>query len=349
MQKGDPTTTATSARPTRAQRFVRLACRTYLLCVLCVWAFIAFTADRWWLGTAAMFAPVWVWPLPLILLIPLAAILNRKALWPLAIAALIVLFPLGRFNIPWRAALPSPTASALPAPIKVITLNADQDELDVQAFARFVNQSNPDLVVLQGWHERFSKPVFPDGWHVRRFSALCLASRFPILDARRCDGPDFPPFRDHPGNLAVYKVAAPGGPIHVVDFHLATARDGLAALLHRALREAAKDLSDNIRIRRDQTLAARRVVDELTGPTIVAGDFNTPTTSALYRQSWSDLTNAFSQRGWGFGNTHFTSHTAVRIDHILVGPGWRVDSCQVGPNVGPGHRPVIAAIAWVGP
>jgi endonuclease/exonuclease/phosphatase (EEP) superfamily protein YafD len=48
--------------------------------------------------------------------------------------------------------------------------------------------------------------------------------------------------------------------------------------------------------------------------------------------------------GFGVGSTHFTRHTAVRIDHVLAGPGWRVRRAWTGPFVGSAHRPVIAEV-----
>ena len=56
---------------------------------------------------------------------------------------------------------------------------------------------------------------------------------------------------------------------------------------------------------------------------LVLGDFNMPPDSAIYRRCWSDFSNAFDSAGFGFGSTHFTHRTAVRIDHVLAGPGWR--------------------------
>jgi endonuclease/exonuclease/phosphatase (EEP) superfamily protein YafD len=76
----------------------------------------------------------------------------------------------------------------------------------------------------------------------------------------------------------------------------------------------------------------------------VAGDFNTPTRSAVYRESWTDLTNAFSAAGWGLGHTHFSRRIGVRIDHILASDHWHVTSCEVGPDVGSAHRPVVAEL-----
>jgi endonuclease/exonuclease/phosphatase (EEP) superfamily protein YafD len=49
---------------------------------------------------------------------------------------------------------------------------------------------------------------------------------------------------------------------------------------------------------------------------------------------------------WSY--TFFGGKTAVRIDHILAGPGWRCRRCRVGPDAGSPHRPVIADMTWVG-
>jgi endonuclease/exonuclease/phosphatase (EEP) superfamily protein YafD len=80
-----------------------------------------------------------------------------------------------------------------------------------------------------------------------------------------------------------------------------------------------------------------------TGATaVVAGDFNTPPDSGVYGDFWASFGNAFSEAGFGFGNTHFTHRTSLRIDHVLFGRGWRCRKCWVGPAVGSAHRPVIA-------
>ena len=78
------------------------------------------------------------------------------------------------------------------------------------------------------------------------------------------------------------------------------------------------------------------------------GDFNTPPDSAMFREYWSSYGNAFSTAGFGWGYTHFTRRTAVRIDQILYSRGWQCKRCWVGPNVGSEHRPVIADVEWIG-
>jgi endonuclease/exonuclease/phosphatase (EEP) superfamily protein YafD len=106
------------------------------------------------------------------------------------------------------------------------------------------------------------------------------------------------------------------------------------------------DLRANTALRTAESEATRRWISRSPRPVLVAGDFNLPVDSVVYRRSWSWLTNAFSQAGTGFGSTKFTRWHGVRIDHVLGGPGWHCRRCWVGPDVGSDHRPVIADMVW---
>jgi hypothetical protein len=64
---------------------------------------------------------------------------------------------------------------------------------------------------------------------------------------------------------------------------------------------------------------------------LVAGDFNLPIESAIYRQYWGDYTNAFSRSGIGTGRTKSTRLFGVRIDHILVGERAEPIRSWIGP------------------
>jgi endonuclease/exonuclease/phosphatase (EEP) superfamily protein YafD len=107
-------------------------------------------------------------------------------------------------------------------------------------------------------------------------------------------------------------------------------------------------MRQNLAARGAQSELASRRADWSLRPVIVAGDFNTPADGAVYADSWPAFTNAFTSAGVGFGYTHYTRLTRVRIDHVLAGPGWRVRRCEVGPDVGSAHRPVIAELVWTG-
>jgi vancomycin resistance protein VanJ len=91
-----------------------------------------------------------------------------------------------------------------------------------------------------------------------------------------------------------------------------------------------------------ESAAIEQFTETLDDPVLIVGDFNTPTASTLYRRHWNDFTNAFSAVGFGFGTTHISTTSSVRIDHILYGPGWRAQACWTGPVVGSPHRPLVA-------
>jgi endonuclease/exonuclease/phosphatase (EEP) superfamily protein YafD len=275
-------------------------------------------------------------------LIPGTLVLRRRRLlYPLLIALIVLLGPVMRLCLPWRALLS--TASVPAARFRIVTCNADEMHLDAAAMGAFVREVRPDVVIFQGWRSRHEQQVFQgpggnDEWHFRRDGELFLASRFPILGAEVNDEPSM---TQGDGALAHYELLTPAGRVHVFNLHLATPRQGLEAIAARDA-DAPDFIERNTTLRRRQSQLASRWAGGMSGPVLVAGDFNTPPDSPVYRQYWSSYTNAFSFGGFGFGNTHFTRRTAIRIDHVLAGEGWRVSRCWVGPNVGSAHRPVVA-------
>lgn len=80
---------------------------------------------------------------------------------------------------------------------------------------------------------------------------------------------------------------------------------------------------------------------------ILAGDFNTPGESAIFRDAWHGFRDCFNVAGWGLGYTFYGGKTAVRIDHVLINRDWRCRSCRIGPDVGSPHRPVLADLMLV--
>jgi vancomycin resistance protein VanJ len=77
-------------------------------------------------------------------------------------------------------------------------------------------------------------------------------------------------------------------------------------------------------------------------PTLLAGDFNTPIDSDIFRSAWTGYTDAFNFAGIGVGTTYRVKRTWTRIDHILFNNDWQCRQCWLGPDVGSPHLPVIA-------
>ena len=97
----------------------------------------------------------------------------------------------------------------------------------------------------------------------------------------------------------------------------------------------------------------QRVIASQSLPLIIAGDFNMPVESTIYRRLWSVYANAFSKTGNGYGWSERASvrgiPIAVRIDHVLTGKGLTPLLCEVGPDIGSDHLPLIADIAITAP
>jgi vancomycin resistance protein VanJ len=326
-------------------RWTLAACWAYAVGLVALVGLVAVAGDLWWPTTFIVYGPRWAWALPAVVLLPVAALARRRAtLWPITIAAALVVGPVMGFCIPWRTLRPGgPTPIAR---VRVLTCNVEAGT--ATGLPALVASEVPDIVVLQECpHEGdwLGDHLIGRGWHVHRSSGLGLVTRFPIIDLRVIP---LGPSSSEGGTITDYELSGPSGPLHVFAVHLETPREGLEAVLAER-RHGVPTLLANIEQRMRESEAASRLIARAQGPTIVAGDFNLPVESLIYRRNWSSLANAFSQAGLGLGHSKFTRKIGIRIDHVLTGPGWRARRAKVGPDVGSDHRPVIADLDLIGP
>jgi endonuclease/exonuclease/phosphatase (EEP) superfamily protein YafD len=295
-------------------------------------------SDVWWPATVLMYMPRWVFALPLAVLVPAALLTRARSLGPLLLAAILLIGPFTGLCLPWRQW----TAAEATGPrVRVLTCNVHYHQLNAASLRALIDDTAPDIVALQYWTGRFEEPLFePGNWHLHREGQFCLATRYPIKDVQ----PLGDPLIAVRAELEVPQI----GRLFFVNLHLETPRDGLLAVLHQGGSGVAK-LQENMALRRVQSAQAYGWLREVNGPLLIAGDFNTTVESTIYQEYWSSYTNAFSVAGLGWGQTQFTPRrTATRIDHILLGPGWRCVHCWVGPFVGSEHRPLLADLRWEG-
>lgn len=321
-------------------RPVKAALWLYVAGLLATAGALHSTSDRWWIATLLMFAPRWIWGLPLGLFVLLVASDFRRLALPFGLALAIVLGPIMGLCVPWR----SPFETEKPVlSVRVLSCNGDSRELDPVRLRALLNEVHPSIVAMQDvWTPHVREVFSSTDWHVHTSAGMCLASRFPI---RAVEVLDFGPFGPGLGWVNCYALDTPAGVVHFFNLHLATPRWGLlAAVGDRS--DGAKQLQHNSDLRRDQSTAVSHKARSLPGPVLLAGDFNTPVESTIHRECWSDYQNAFSMAGFGCGCTHFTELTAVRIDHILASADWHIRKCWVGPDVGSAHRPIVADLAW---
>jgi endonuclease/exonuclease/phosphatase (EEP) superfamily protein YafD len=329
-------------RPNR----IAIASVAYLALLIGFGLFLQFTADRWWLATLLMFVPRWLLAVPLLVLIPLAIRRHRRSLWMLA-ASVVALMVVSGFEMPWGRFALGPSRP-VDLSIRVLTCNGDERDLDPKRFHAYIEQTKPDVVVLQGWRTRYAEIVFEDRstWHVVRNGDLCLGSRFPIVEKDRSDlkmlGGRF-------GRMMIYTLHTPATDVSLINVHFDSPRRAFATMLDKGLAAGAREARENLATRTEQARAVAELArsEAQTNPVLVVGDLNTPPESRLHRSELGGFVNAFSSSGWGWGNTLHTLGLQVRIDHILgYGEQWSCRRAWVGPDLGSAHRPLVADMEW---
>jgi endonuclease/exonuclease/phosphatase (EEP) superfamily protein YafD len=329
----------------RALRLVTgAACVVYALALIVIWMTLQFGADTTWPGTVLLFAPAWIFAAPLPVLTIAAMLWRRRALWLLAACGWIILWPIMDFE------LPEFSGAEVDQPIvRVLTANVQGKAFDRDKLASLVRETAPDVVLLQECVGE-ALQVFPSPWHTHYYGEFLIASRFPI----EAPNPLVRPVTRWTGdiNAVSYTIRAPFGPVHVFNVHFSTPRGGLEVLLdRRSITASPAAIRENTRIRAAESDHLGRLASAAGGPTIVAGDFNTPCGSAIFRRDWGNWPDAFSVAGFGFGNTKITGHGmrtfGTRIDHILSNGDWHCTKCYVGPNIDSDHLPLIADLQYV--
>jgi vancomycin resistance protein VanJ len=314
----------------------------YVVALSLAWALLRFASDHWWFGTLMLFGPRWICALPLLVLIPLCLYWDRRR-WPVVLlGAIIVWFPVMDFCSPWgRLFLPAGTR------YRVLTCNLHDDGCNPDALQWLILREDPDFVALQECDFVDVRPALV-GYHVVMSKRLLVASRFPLREIKEVNGAE-PPHAFPRKHAAICVADTPIGELTIGCVHLPSPRIGLSNVLDRrtGLDSSRKEiLEENIRLRREESTAVKEILDKSPERCILAGDFNTPVESAVYRECWGRYRNAFSRTGFGFGSTikcrvRFLSF-GVRIDHILSGPKVTPARCWIGPDIGSAHLPVVA-------
>jgi len=298
-------------------------------------------SDVWWPATVLLFGPRWVLLLPLALLLPLVLVWDRPLTPVLLVAGLIFLGPVMGFGVGhlW------PVAGSGPNPVlTVVTLNARGGNTLLTSPRNLLAEWEPDILAIQECGAGLAAELRNDpSWNVDVRSGVCLVSRLAIVQVREMER-DALEFAGGSGVVVTYTLDLNGTSISVTNVHLETPRAGFELLRSGQLRAGIPKVSERSFMRGIELRRAAAWTEDIPGPQIVLGDFNTPPESRLYRQAWSSWKNTFSMAGWGLGGTRLNGWIRARIDHILVNDGWTVLDARVGGDVGSDHLPVIARI-----
>ena len=250
-----------------------------------------------------------------------------------------------RFCLPWQSLFETGLAE-----VRVLTLNADGGNVDADRLYALIARINPDIVCLQECPADLEKG-FPDSWTILRNRQILIATRWDC-DSKEVITRQHPPTRWPSPICNLIQVHTGSRFFHFATLHLQSPRYGLANVTDSRTMIAPSRRSllvTQTKNRRDESNQVSQKLAEFDGPLIIAGDFNTPTSSTIYRECWGVYRNAFSAAGLGFGNTVRVGQGgiqfAARIDHVLSSQHWACTECFVGPEVGSDHRPLIASFA----
>jgi endonuclease/exonuclease/phosphatase (EEP) superfamily protein YafD len=332
-----------------ARPIVTLASLAYLVAICALAAVMWGYGDVWWPATVVLFIGRWVFLLPLIVLVPAALVFRWTMLVPLAIAALVCAGPLMGGRIGWQRYLRHPAGTHL----RVMSFNTDASDRIATELSGLIEEVHPDVVAMQECGELLIDSVTRfKGWYHHVARQQCFLSRFPIadsavMDRRALERIDETGDIGGSGDVIRYTLRMPGADIAFTNVHLETPRKGLEDI-HFGVFSTAR-LRDNTELRRvESDLASRWAkANASTMPTIVAGDFNTPVESRIFRTSWGDMADAFSRVGRGFGMTKMNGWISARIDHVLAGRGVYIDGVFVGRDVGSDHLPLVVDLTVV--
>lgn len=337
MSSAPPPSSRRRARPRVSwlARGVTLLVALYAAGVLVVLAILLTAVDRHWIGTLIGFGPRWVFALPLPVLVLAALVFRRILLVPLAACAFLVVVPILDLSLGLGG-------DDRGEPMRVVTQNLGATmKLTDPRFLRFLEEMRADVVVVQEcWRDEKPETSPHPDFHLALDNTLCVLSRHPIAKVSGRPREDVWE-RAGAGEIGVFELTTPHGPVWVLALQLETAREGFEAFLSDKLGGVPK-MEQNAELRRwESQLATEWAAQHAKSPLLVAGDFNMPVESAIYKASWSHLQNAWSRCGTGFGWTKRTKKIGARIDHLLYDERWGCADAQLAPDIGSDHRGVV--------
>jgi endonuclease/exonuclease/phosphatase (EEP) superfamily protein YafD len=321
-----------------SSRLATLAVCGYGLVVVASWLVIELLTDRVWLGTLAAFGPRWVVAIPLLpltLLVAVTATGRRAAalLGVIGLTGVVVLVGVMDFRAGLGRAADNPLRR-----MRVMTYNLGAASVTGEAIDRLLKREGVDVAALQEC-PFYDYSLARLGWNFFYGGNLCLVSRYPFSVPDVTD-PDSVWTRNTSEPLR-FVVEAPTGRFQLLNVHLGTIRGGLGALSAQGWRGLPQFAVNREEARRESETARERT-HRSAEPLVVAGDFNLPVESAIYRAHWGDLKNAFSTCGRGLGHTKFTSLFGIRIDHVLTSEHWVCTDARVLANLlGGDHAPLV--------
>lgn len=227
--------------------------------------------------------------------------------------------------------------------IRIASYNIGNGKITPKALLSWYESVNLDALLLQETQAFTPGKSFDNGWNYACGGRLCILTQHDVETLEALSRRDF---KGGWGSyVARFNLSIAGEVIAVYNVHLNTPRHELEYL--RGFVEGAKKAAGLYASRRLESQLASQMVKQHPDQrvhSIIAGDFNLSQRSAIYRNYWSDYTNAFRRAGMGMGYTKKTRLFGARIDHVLVNDGLQIRSATVGKDLGGDHNPLITEL-----
>lgn len=331
--------TGSAVKRVRRQRALIAVCVIYIV-ALCAFLFgLRELGDRTWYGTVLLVLPRWPIAVALVPLLVWVVVARRWVPWVLfVLMAWLALGPI----MGVRLALPA--EEGVRGDLRILSCNIHRRQLDPVRLRAYIERVRPDIVALQDWTSSHQEALFDSAeWKVERLGELLVASRYPITEVIPIDlvlDSSIPPGEQ--GEATLFVIDTPHGRVSMVNLHFASPHNGLL--------DVSKDrgvrLTTNVARRTLEHRLTRARVDQIDGPVVVVGDFNTGDPSPLLREHWGSFQDVSSEARSGLGYTYRNNHTQLRIDHILANGAWKVVWFEVGPDVGSPHFPIVGDVTF---
>lgn len=307
---------------------------------------VSLLGDRVWWALPFLYGPRWVAALLFLGILPSLRSDRRSAIRAGTLTLLVFAFGLLDVRVGLGRLEPAEAV-----PVRVVEMNAGSGSAGAPSAERVIaelTRVDADLVVIAECSEGLANAMGRVGqWNVRRsITSLCLATHYPIREWEVRDPMDI--WKEGgSGAIARALLEGPGGPLRIGLVHLETPRDALDNYFDlSSIPTLGPVTSANMQQReRESRTAHTWILAGASFPTIVAGDFNLPVESAIYRRHWGALRNAFSRSGIGRGITKQTRRWGMRIDHILTSDEIITRRAFIGRDFGSDHDPVIADLS----
>lgn len=297
--------------------------------------------DVWWPATILLFLGRWPWLVPGLPLLLLALLLEHRRAAVITLAGGAVgLFGILQFSAGGGRLVANADGASQ---IRVITYNIGGNVVAPENLVAMMLDWEPNILAMQECGDLSIRMLRNLPGYFSDIGLTCLFTRYPIV---RIDSLRREAFANAGGAAWVkrYRLKGPDGEFDFTNLHLDTPRKAFEALMDGE-DDATGTIRDKTELRNLESRLARRWVDLGPGPRLVAGDFNMPSESAIYRRHWGSMTNGFSRAGRGFGYSRRAGWIQLRIDHVLADDAWTIQSARLLEDYGSDHLPMLVDVA----